>query len=114
MHVVQIRTIHTKHRRGHTAPPPNLEPPRKNKTADETEMNDVVFAHNLTNERTWTGILRCEQEVDGTCSDPSLLRFVGKSEEFSLRARAAQLMGYGLPFDRHDWIVDRCGKGTVR
>lgn len=19
-------------------------------------------------------------------------------------------MGYGLPFDRHDWIVDRCGK----
>ncbi|BES96225.1 cytochrome [Nesidiocoris tenuis] len=28
----------------------------------------------------------------------------------SPRARIRQLMGYELPFDRHDWIVDRCGK----
>uniref|UniRef100_A0A672KDM0 Holocytochrome c-type synthase n=1 Tax=Sinocyclocheilus grahami TaxID=75366 RepID=A0A672KDM0_SINGR len=41
---------------------------------------------------------------------PSLRRFGGKAKEFSPRARIRHWMGYELPFDRHDWIVDRCGK----
>lgn len=27
----------------------------------------------------------------------------------SPKARLNTLMGYAAPFDRHDWIVDRCG-----
>lgn len=36
--------------------------------------------------------------------------FGGKASQYSPRARIRALMGYELPFDRHDWIVDRCGK----
>lgn len=39
-----------------------------------------------------------------------LKSFGGKAADYSPRARIRQLMGYELPFDRHDWIVDRCGK----
>jgi cytochrome c heme-lyase len=28
----------------------------------------------------------------------------------SPRARLNTLMGYVAPFDRHDWVVDRCGQ----
>ena len=31
-------------------------------------------------------------------------------QEFSPRARFRGLMGYEMPFDRHDWIVDRAGR----
>uniref|UniRef100_A0A673YJG4 Holocytochrome c-type synthase n=1 Tax=Salmo trutta TaxID=8032 RepID=A0A673YJG4_SALTR len=31
------------------------------------------------------------------------------AKELSSRARMHHWMGYELPFDRHDWIVDRCG-----
>jgi cytochrome c heme-lyase len=26
------------------------------------------------------------------------------------KARFNTLMGYTAPFDRHDWVIDRCGK----
>ncbi|XP_041064183.1 holocytochrome c-type synthase isoform X3 [Carcharodon carcharias] len=41
---------------------------------------------------------------------PTLLRFGGKAKEYSPRARIRSLIGYELPFDRHDWIVNRCGR----
>lgn len=44
------------------------------------------------------------------CGSPKLKSFGGKATEFSPRARMRSWMGYELPFDRHDWIVDRCGK----
>ena len=31
-------------------------------------------------------------------------------EEPTLKAQAFQLMGYKPPFDRHDWVVQRCGE----
>lgn len=40
---------------------------------------------------------------------PSLIRFGGKAKEYSPRARIRSWMGYELPFDRHDWIINRCG-----
>lgn len=39
-----------------------------------------------------------------------MLKFRGKPTEYSLKARMMHWVGYKLPFDRHDWIVDRCGK----
>ena len=62
--------------------------------------------------------------------NPQLLSFRGKAKQFSPRARIRSWMGYvqrnngtalkltyrlslplryELPFDRHDWIIDRCG-----
>ena len=41
---------------------------------------------------------------------PRLVKFGGKAKEFSLRAKIRhKLFGYPLPYDRHDWIVNRCG-----
>jgi len=44
------------------------------------------------------------------CKNPKLKSFGGKATDYSPRARFRALMGYQLPFDRHDWIVDRNGK----
>jgi cytochrome c heme-lyase len=38
------------------------------------------------------------------------VKFCGKPQDYSPKARLLNLLGYKLPFDRHDWIVDRCGK----
>ncbi|EDL90587.1 holocytochrome c synthetase (predicted), isoform CRA_b [Rattus norvegicus] len=53
----------------------------------------------------WNAMLR-----KGECPcGPSLVRFGGKAREYSPRARIRSWMGYELPFDRHDWIINRCG-----
>ena len=36
-----------------------------------------------------------------------LKSFGGKASQFSPRARFRGLLGYEMPFDRHDWIIDR-------
>jgi cytochrome c heme-lyase len=36
--------------------------------------------------------------------------FSGDSTRLSPKARINTLLGYAAPFDRHDWVVDRCGK----
>ena len=48
------------------------------------------------------------------CSQPRLVRFVGRPQDYSPQARLLNLLGYKLPFDRHDWVVDRCGREVRR
>ena len=43
------------------------------------------------------------------CGGPRLVSFMGQSKELTPRARFNSILGYSKPFDRHDWIVDRCG-----
>lgn len=45
-----------------------------------------------------------------SCQGPRLTSFSGLSTKLSPKARFNTLLGYSAPFDRHDWIVDRCGK----
>uniref|UniRef100_A0A3B4FE32 Holocytochrome c-type synthase n=1 Tax=Pundamilia nyererei TaxID=303518 RepID=A0A3B4FE32_9CICH len=72
------------------------------------DMTNIIKIHNQNNEQAWQEILKWEalelpvgQRIE---------RFGGKAKEYSPRARLRHWMGYELPFDRHDWIVDRCGK----
>ena len=44
------------------------------------------------------------------CGEPRLKRFQGRPNDHSPKARLLNLLGYKLPFDRHDWVVDRCGR----
>lgn len=44
------------------------------------------------------------------CGEPRLKRFQGRPNDLSPKARLLNLLGYKLPFDRHDWVVDRCGR----
>ena len=91
---------------------------RKGKGDDVTEadMKYVVQAHNDTNEKTWKEVLEWERRFHcHECEHPKLKSFMGKPHDLSPAARFRMaFMRYPKPFDRHDWIVDRCGKGEAR
>ncbi|XP_032359850.1 holocytochrome c-type synthase isoform X1 [Etheostoma spectabile] len=75
------------------------------------DMTNIIKIHNQNNEQAWQEILKWEAlHADECPCGPSLKRFGGKAKEFSPRARLRHWMGYELPFDRHDWIIDRCGR----
>eukprot|EP00301_Raphidiophrys_heterophryoidea_P021110 c5637_g1_i2.p1 GENE.c5637_g1_i2~~c5637_g1_i2.p1 ORF type:complete len:259 (+),score=58.97 c5637_g1_i2:73-777(+) len=85
---------------------------RKGKGQDitETDMESVVSVHNIMNERTWRHLLAWEEFHADVCGRPRLVSFRGRPDELSPKARL--LTTFGLrpkPFDRHDWIIDRCG-----
>jgi cytochrome c heme-lyase len=74
------------------------------------DMTNIIKIHNVNNELAWREVLKWELLHRGDCPEgPRLKRFGGKATEFSPRARVRSWMGYELPFDRHDWVVDRCG-----
>ena len=85
---------------------------RKGWSPSEDDMTAVVAIHNAVNERAWRDIQRWEsvQGSSTACGGPRLVRFRGRPQDYSPKARLLNLLGYKLPFDRHDWIVDRCGK----
>lgn len=85
---------------------------RKGWSPKEDDMPAVVAIHNAVNERAWREILRWEK-MSGTSSEynePKLVRFRGRPKEMSPKARFLNFLGYPAPFDRHDWVVDRCGE----
>lgn len=77
---------------------------------NEKDMSDIIHIHNNNNEQAWEEVLKWEAMHAGECCNPKLRKFGGKATEYSPRARIRHWLGYELPFDRHDWIVDRCGK----
>jgi cytochrome c heme-lyase len=88
---------------------------KKNKTEDASEehMATVVAIHNNMNEKTWQQVLAWEdldKQPEGSGREPKLLRFTGRPDELSPKARFRMLLGQPAPFDRHDWVVDRGGK----
>jgi len=73
-------------------------------------MSSIVPIHNAVNERAWHEILKWEAGRGGeACGGPRLSSFSGDSSKLTPRARWNTLMGYAAPFDRHDWVVERCG-----
>jgi cytochrome c heme-lyase len=83
---------------------------RKGWQPREEDMKIVVSIHNHVNDRAWSHVMRYEELHAGECECPRLKRFMGKPKELSPKATLRSYLGYALPFDRHDWIVDRCGK----
>ncbi|PWN90187.1 cytochrome c and c1 heme-lyase [Acaromyces ingoldii] len=85
---------------------------RKNHDPKAEDMNIVVPIHNAVNERAWKQILEWESIAGGSevCGGPKLVSFQGRPKDITWKAWLRSLVGYQLPFDRHDWEVDRCGK----
>ena len=102
--------------------------------AHPADMRTVVPIHNAVNERAWREIkaweapYRCrhgrgrggeegdddddknsKNNKDGCAAGPRLESFSGLAANLSPRARLNTWLGYTAPFDRHDWVVDRCG-----
>jgi cytochrome c heme-lyase len=90
---------------------------RKNKAdgVDVPDVNIVVAIHNEMNERTWAQLKEWEALHAGehAAGQPSLRRFMGNPHQLSPKSRIKSWLGYGFPFDRHDWFVDR-GEEQVR
>ncbi|XP_015926249.1 holocytochrome c-type synthase [Parasteatoda tepidariorum] len=82
----------------------------KESDIDPNDMDHIIRIHNVNNEAAWEEVLRWEALHAAECCNPKLKKFGGKATEYSPRARIRSWLGYELPFDRHDWIVDRCGK----
>ncbi|KXZ52772.1 hypothetical protein GPECTOR_8g161 [Gonium pectorale] len=85
---------------------------RKGKGEDITEddMEGFIAAHNSMNEATWQRVMFWESLHRTECESPTLLRFQGKPHDLSPLAWIRNMLGGPAPFDRHDWIVDRCGR----
>jgi len=85
---------------------------RKGHDPQAPDMQTVVPIHNAVNERAWQEIKKWEAPwIAGTsCQTPRLHSFSGLSTKLSPKARINTLLGYQAPFDRHDWVVDRCGQ----
>ncbi|KAI1454751.1 cytochrome c and c1 heme-lyase [Annulohypoxylon moriforme] len=85
---------------------------RKGHDPHAADMRTVVPIHNAVNERAWAEIKEWEEPwVRGSdCGGPRLHSFSGLSTNMSPKARINTFLGYQAPFDRHDWVVDRCGK----
>ncbi|MCJ1383065.1 Cytochrome c1 heme lyase [Xylographa soralifera] len=93
---------------------------RKNYDPVATDMTSIVPIHNAVNEKAWKEIKDWEnrfawsREENKGCGGPRLHSFSGDSKKLSPRARWNSFLGYQEPFDRHDWVVERCpGQGTV-
>ncbi|WWD17502.1 hypothetical protein CI109_101943 [Kwoniella shandongensis] len=83
---------------------------RKNHKPKAQDMRTVVPIHNAVNEKAWEEVLRWESPFGSErCGGPKLVSFVGKPKERTPKAWIKTALGYTPPFDRHDWLVDRCG-----
>ncbi|RFU72356.1 cytochrome c1 heme lyase, partial [Trichoderma arundinaceum] len=109
---------------------------RKGYDAREVDMKTVVPIHNAVNERAWQHIKEWEapylaeskyvlplrkrlqsshktssqpQLTQNRCGGPKLSSFANKSTRMTPTARINTILGYTAPFDRHDWVIDRCG-----
>eukprot|EP00008_Paramoeba_atlantica_P003961 CAMPEP_0201491688 /NCGR_PEP_ID=MMETSP0151_2-20130828/30813_1 /ASSEMBLY_ACC=CAM_ASM_000257 /TAXON_ID=200890 /ORGANISM="Paramoeba atlantica, Strain 621/1 / CCAP 1560/9" /LENGTH=227 /DNA_ID=CAMNT_0047878163 /DNA_START=17 /DNA_END=700 /DNA_ORIENTATION=+ len=77
---------------------------------EEEAIPSVVSIHNTVNEQCWRKIMEYESLHKQTCPNPKLLKFRGRPGDFTPKARMLSWIGYSLPFDRHDWVIDRCGQ----
>ncbi|GMM28223.1 cytochrome c1 heme lyase [Martiniozyma asiatica (nom. inval.)] len=84
---------------------------RKQWNPEEEDMKTVVPLHNMVNEVAWKYILMWEKGQRGSESgDIKLTSFKGDSKKITPRAWIGHyIFGKNLPFDRHDWMVNRSG-----
>ncbi|EFY99389.1 hypothetical protein MHUMG1_01781 [Metarhizium humberi] len=84
---------------------------RKGYDARVADMKTVVPIHNAVNERAWQQIKEWEAPYlsKSSCGGPKLESFANKNDRMTPTARINTILGYTAPFDRHDWVIDRCG-----
>ncbi|ANB13434.1 cytochrome c1 heme lyase CYT2 [Sugiyamaella lignohabitans] len=83
---------------------------RKNFDPNAKDMETIIPIHNAVNERAWMEILKWEEgQGSEACGGPQLVRFEGDASKLTPTARWNMMFGIAKPFDRHDWMIDRCG-----
>lgn len=83
---------------------------RKNHNPHAPDMKTIIPIHNAVNERAWSELMKWESGRGGEkCGGVKLVTFKGRPNDLTPKARLMTLLGYSAPFDRHDWVVERCG-----
>ncbi|KAL8956434.1 MAG: hypothetical protein Q9183_006303, partial [Haloplaca sp. 2 TL-2023] len=91
---------------------------RKSFSPNASDMPSIIPIHNAVNERAWSQIKTWESSsarlkaLNEPCGGPKLRSFSGDAAKLSPKARVLGWMGYQEPFDRHDWVVERCQGGV--
>ncbi|KAJ1975663.1 holocytochrome c synthase [Dimargaris xerosporica] len=83
---------------------------RKGWETPEEHVDMMVAIHNFLNEGCWQEVLKWEKLHEKECPEPRLLRLRGRPDDLSPKARILGWFGTPRPFDRHDWVVSRCGR----
>ncbi|RKP37777.1 cytochrome c/c1 heme-lyase [Dimargaris cristalligena] len=83
---------------------------RKGMETPEEAVDMMVAIHNFLNEGCWQEVLKWEKLHMDECREPKLLRLRGRPNDLSPKARFLSWFGTPRPFDRHDWVVSRCGR----
>jgi cytochrome c heme-lyase len=80
-----------------------------------SSISHIIPMHNAVNERAWSLIKSWEGNSSDRCGGPKLASFAGRGGGASSpRAKwNVWVMGKREPFDRHDWVVERCDGSTV-
>ncbi|KAL6940002.1 hypothetical protein ACO0QE_003880 [Hanseniaspora vineae] len=89
--------------------------PNTGEEIPEDAVESMVFVHNFLNEGCWQEVLDWEEKYASKEVPTKLLRFMGRPDDLSPRARLFHYLSYvfpskfnrTLPFDRHDWYVLR-------
>jgi cytochrome c heme-lyase len=85
---------------------------RKGYNVNESDVSAVLAIHNLVNEEGWSRV----KEWESIRGDhiPKLKQFIGRPNDISPKAYLRNIiLGQKLPFDRHDWFIDRNGKEVI-
>jgi cytochrome c heme-lyase len=80
-----------------------------------SSISHIIPIHNAVNERAWSLIKTWEGKSSSKCGGPKLHSFSGRGAG-ALTPKAkwnSWVLGYQEPFDRHDWVVERCGGEKV-
>lgn len=86
---------------------------RKGHETNEADVPVMVDIHNFLNDACWEEIKRWESTCHPqSAAGVSLVKFRGRPEELSPKARIMTLLGSAKPFDRHDWTIDRDGSSV--
>lgn len=95
----------------------------KGQGVQEDAVTSMVEVHNFLNEGAWQQILEWELKyTQASKTEPRLLKFTGRPNDLSPRARLYLSLGKLFPnhfntqppFDRHDWTVLRLVDGDWR
>ena len=87
----------------------------KGHSVAEEQIPLIVEIHNAVNDEAWRRIVSWEARFHPDCKDIRLVRFVGRPGERSPKSLLLEIFaGRRAPFDRHDWLIDRCGQAQIR
>jgi len=69
----------------------------------------VGMVHAAVTDMSWNAVLEYEDLHKAKCPTPKLARFYGMYGIHTTKSKILKMFTGIVPFDRHDWIIDRCG-----